>query len=90
MKQSKGEAAFESIDEVLAEKIVHTSKHRAQESSEKIAPHSPTRPEEAPSPDQSVPIEKKKGIRLLIGIGAGLMLLVIGIMCFNKCKEYCK
>ncbi|MBN2038250.1 MAG: hypothetical protein JW768_16025 [Chitinispirillaceae bacterium] len=87
MKQSRGEAAFESVDEVLAEKIVHTSRNRAKSPSDRTAPSSPSRSADAPSPDNPAAVKKKNGMRLIIGMCAGILLLVMGIMCFNRCKD---
>jgi hypothetical protein len=84
MKQNKGEAAFASVDEVLAEKIVANSKDHGEKA-----------PEEAPAPSGQVPREhptpKKKdrcpGWWIAVAVIA-VMAAAVGCLFFGKCNLY--
>jgi hypothetical protein len=86
MKQDKGEAAFDSVDEVLAEKIVVNSKNhgeKAQEDPETPSAHIPHEP----------PTGKKSGQssrRWIITAVIAAAVLILGCLCFGKCGTCCK
>jgi hypothetical protein len=84
MKQDKGEAVFESVDEVLAEKFVKNSKKHGEKMSAEAIPPSPSQT------DQPKTENKNIGKKVVFGAIIGIMLLFMGILCFTKCKDCCK
>ena len=89
MKQVKGEAAFESIDEVLAGKIVTNSKKHGQEKEEKKPPSSPKETGIPPDAKQDTGRSSSKNYWILTVVFAS-MILILGCVLFGKCKECCK
>lgn len=84
MKQDKGEAAFDSVDEVLAEKIVTNSKDHGEKAQED--PETPS----AQTPNE-IPAEKKTGKssgRWIIAGVIAAVVLICGCVCFGKCSKY--
>ena len=81
MKQDKGEAAFDSVDEVLAEKIVTNSKNHGEKA-----------PEDAPSPSGQIPNEtpEKKSDqssgKWIIAAVIAVTVLILGCLFFGKCS----
>ena len=86
MKQDKGEAAFDSVDEVLAEKIVVKSKNHGEK-----APENPEMPSAQIS--SGPPTGKKPGKspgKWIITAVIASALLILGCLLFGKCGKYCK
>jgi hypothetical protein len=86
MKQDKGEAAFDSVDEVLAEKIVVNSKNHGEKA-----------PENPETPSAQIPLETPAGKkparstgRWIIAAVIAAAVLILGCLCFGKCGKYCK
>ena len=87
MKPNKGEAAFESVDEVLAEKIVENSKEHGN--TREDAPTSDSVPENDSFPEKDIEANHTSK-RWIIAAVLVALFAVLGCIWFGRCKEYCK
>ena len=83
MKQNKGEAAFESVDEVLAEKIVKNSRDHGKKTQE--AAHEPST-----TGNKSAPAGKtvrSSAAKWVIAVAIATLVMLIGSLFFGTCKK---
>jgi hypothetical protein len=81
MKQEKGKAAFESVDEVLAEKIVKNSRDHGEKTAETG---------EMAADDVAAPEAKhhSSATKWFIALAIAAIVALAGCLFFGKCKRY--
>jgi hypothetical protein len=85
MKQNKGEAAFESVDEVLAEKIVKNSRDHGRKTQARETDSSPTGREDT-SAGKTL---QSSAAKWIIAAAIAAIFVIIGGICFGKYKKFC-
>jgi hypothetical protein len=87
MKSEKGEAAFDSIDDVLAKRIINTTEKHGENETASDRDSTSNYSFDSADQEQTKPA-KHRGRILIIAACVGIVLLIIGIFLF-RCKKCC-
>ena len=88
MKNEKGDAAFDSVDDVLEDRIIANSKERSKTKEQK---HKSSYIDESDDSfiDEPTSRHKQRRMILIIGAAAALALLVVGFILFRSRSRSC-
>ncbi|MBN1128359.1 MAG: hypothetical protein JXA71_05200 [Chitinispirillaceae bacterium] len=84
MKQEKGKAAFESVDEVLEEKIVKNSRDHGEKGQEAGEEPSVSTPEDQPSGKTL----GSPAAKWIVAAAIAAVMVFLGCLFFGKCRRY--
>jgi hypothetical protein len=88
MKNEKGEAAFDSTEDVLAKRIINTTEKHGEKEHTPGLDSTSNYSFDAENHEQSKS-GKHRGKAIIIAACVGIVLLIIGIFLF-RCKKSCK
>jgi hypothetical protein len=88
MKMKKGKAAFDSVDEVLAGRIVSNARDHGGENGPARETSAAGASSDATAAGGPTPSGKHRGRGIIIAACAGIALFLIGLALFRGMREY--